>query len=118
MHTISLEEMEFFAYHGVYPEENQIGNKYRIDITLELDLSNAIHSDELHDTVDYGQLYRLIEKEVRQPSKLLEHIGGRIIRQTLEQFPAVEKVTVNVYKHNPPIGGTSRWAKVSLHEER
>lgn len=118
MHQISLENLEFFAYHGVFPEENKIGNKYRIDISLFLDLSAAMESDELEDTVDYGLLYKLIETQMQQPSKLLEHIGGRIIGAVFHGFPAVERVKVSVYKHNPPIGGTSRWAKVVLEQKR
>ncbi len=118
MHTISLEGLEFFAYHGVFPEENKIGNKYRIDITLTLDLSHAAASDALENTVDYGKLYKLIEENMKRSSKLLEHIGGRIVRETFATFEEVDRVAVSVYKFNPPIGGTSTWAKVCLDEAR
>lgn len=114
MDTISLEGLEFFAYHGYYREERQIGNKYQVDITIHLDLDEAAQKDKLAATINYETIYKMIEEEMRKPSKLLEHIAHRIIQQAYERFPTVDLVEVRVAKYNPPVGGVCKWARVYL----
>ncbi|GAB4396849.1 MAG: dihydroneopterin aldolase [Microscillaceae bacterium] len=111
---ISLEGMEFFAYHGFYKEERKMGNKYHVDITVELDLQAAAQTDKLSQTLDYENLYRLIQEEMKKPTKLLEHLGHEIIAQVYAHFPEVQSVEVSVAKYNPPVGGVCKWAKVTL----
>ncbi|MGF1532433.1 MAG: dihydroneopterin aldolase [Bernardetiaceae bacterium] len=117
-HTISLEGLEFFAYHGVLPEEQEIGNRYRVDAHLTLDLWPAALSDDLKDTVDYGQLYQIIAQEMKKPAQLLEYLAGCIINRALDTFPAVVRVKVVLYKHNPPVGGLAQWSKVTIERAR
>lgn len=114
MGSISLEGMEFFAYHGFYKEERKIGNKYRVDITVEMDFSEAAEKDKLSATLDYEILYKMIHQVMQEPSKLLEHIADRIIEQTYTNFSFIQTVEVSIAKHNPPVGGVCKWAKVTL----
>ncbi|WP_162053800.1 dihydroneopterin aldolase [Pontibacter pamirensis] len=118
MGQIALEGMEFFAFHGYYDEEQKIGNKYGIDLIIDADLRRAAESDDLHETVNYEVLYKLVLTEMKSPARLLEHLGHRIIDRVYERFPFVASVKVNVYKFNPPLGGICQWAKVSLEEAR
>jgi len=118
MGKVSLEGLEFFAYHGYYEEEQKIGNKYAIDISVEADLSKAAAHDHLAATVNYEQLYTIIATEIAQKSRLLEHIGKRIIDAVLDHFDQVMRVEVTVSKFNPPIGGVCRAAKVSMSRQR
>jgi dihydroneopterin aldolase len=114
MGTIALEGLEFFAYHGVYAEEQKIGNRYQIDIQITTDFSEAADTDKLKDTVNYGDLYEIIAGVMKIKAKLLEHIAQLIISSVRERYPNIEKVEVAVSKFNPPIGGVCTRAKVTL----
>jgi 7,8-dihydroneopterin aldolase/epimerase/oxygenase len=118
MGIISLEGIEFFAYHGFLDEEQKIGNKYSVDISVKVDFSLAAKSDKLKETVNYEELYKIIREEINQPSRLLEHIGKRIITHSFKQFPEITDVEVSISKFNPPIGGVCQRAKVTLKENR
>ena len=114
MGKIALEGLEFFAYHGYYPEERKIGNKYGVSIEVETNFTKAAQQDRLQFTVNYEKLYELIRTEMSVSSQLLEHLAQRIIDKTFEVFPFVKAVRVEVSKFNPPIGGVCRVAKVTL----
>ncbi|PWK27107.1 dihydroneopterin aldolase [Arcicella aurantiaca] len=114
MGTIALEGLEFFAYHGVYAEEQKIGNRYQIDIQITTDFSEAADTDNLKDTVNYGDLYEIISGVMQIKAKLLEHIAQLIISSVRERYPKIDKVEVAVSKFNPPIGGVCSRAKITL----
>ncbi|MEZ0540060.1 dihydroneopterin aldolase [Fibrella arboris] len=116
MGTISLEGLEFFAYHGFYDEEQKIGNKYAVDITVFADFSEAARLDRLSATVNYEALYRITADVMKQPARLLEHIAHSLIAGIKQQFPAVDSVEVSVSKFNPPIGGVCHRARITLRE--
>lgn len=114
MGIVSLEGVEFYAFHGVYEEERQIGNRFSIDIAIETDLEPAGKSDDLADTVDYQRVYQLMAGVMQQPSALLEHIASDIIRSVRAAYPQVKTVRVKVSKLNPPIGAICKSASVVL----
>jgi 7,8-dihydroneopterin aldolase/epimerase/oxygenase len=118
MGTISLEGIEFFAYHGYYDEEQKIGAKYAIDISVEADFERAAEKDDLAYTINYEVLYRIIKEEVKKPSKLLENIARRIIDRIFVEFHTIEKVEISISKFNPPVGGVCNRARISLIERR
>jgi 7,8-dihydroneopterin aldolase/epimerase/oxygenase len=118
MGQITLEGMEFFAFHGFYDEEQKIGNKYGVDLSITTDLRRAAETDDLDETVNYEVLYKLVLEEMKIPARLLEHLGHRIIDKVYDRFAFVQSVKINVYKYNPPLGGICKWAKVSLEEAR
>ena len=114
MSVISIEGMEFFAYHGCFKEEQVIGTKFRIDLFLEVDTSEAEKTDNLHDTVNYQEVYQLIKKEMETTSKLLEHVGRRILDSIREKFPMVAHATIKIRKLNPPLGGKMDFVALEL----
>jgi len=114
MSIISIEGMEFFAYHGCFAEEQIIGTKFNIDVFLEVDTKEAELSDELHDTVNYQSVYMLIKEEMKTKSKLLEHVGKRILDQVKHDFPEVKNATIKIRKLNPPLGGKMDFVSVEL----
>ena len=116
MGKIALEGMEFFAYHGVSDEEQQTGNRYSIDIEIDTDLQAACLSDDLSDTLNYGRVYAIIAEEMQVRSRLLEHLGHRIISRLKNEFTGMAKVTLQVSKYNPPVGGVVHRSKVTLEE--
>ena len=114
MGVISLEGMEFFAYHGYYDEEQKIGNKYSIDLKIDTNLSSAAKSDRLKDTINYEELYQLVLKVMQTKHRLLEHVAYEIIEKVKDTYDNVNDVTVGVSKYNPPIGGICERAKVVI----
>jgi 7,8-dihydroneopterin aldolase/epimerase/oxygenase len=114
MGLISLEGMEFFAYHGYYDEEQKIGNKYSIDLAITTDLSKAGNTDKLSNTISYEELYEQVKQVMLQKHRLLEHVGQQIIDRIMASYPQIESVKVSVSKHNPPIGGICQRARVEL----
>lgn len=116
MGLISLEGMEFFSYHGYYDEEQKIGNKYAIDITIETDLQKAAQTDKLKETINYEEIYRLVADVMKERHRLLEHVAYEIINQVRAAFLDVKHVNVAVSKFNPPIGGVCAKAKVEISD--
>lgn len=114
MGTITLEGLEFFAYHGFYDEEQRIGNKYAVDLIVTTDLSEAARQDKLSATVDYGELYKITLGVMQRPARLLEHIAHSIIQDIRFQYPDIAAVEVSVSKFNPPIGGVCHRARITL----
>jgi dihydroneopterin aldolase len=113
MGLISIENMEFYAFHGHYHEEQIVGSKFLVNLIIETDLDRASVSDALKDTINYQAVYRVVKDEMDKKSKLLESIAKRIIDSIYIHFEGIQKVTVKVSKINPPIGG-GRIEKVSV----
>ena len=106
---ILLKEIRCYAYHGVAPQENLIGNEYIIDLKLKVDISKATRTDEVH---------QVIKNEMAVPSKLLEHVSGRIIQKLFDQFPCIEEIELRLSKRNPPMGADIESAGIELHCSR
>ena len=81
---IHICNLEVFANHGVYPEENVLGQKFVLDVFLYLDTSKTGQSDALDDSINYGQVAAYLEQEMKsQNDKLLERIAERLARGVL-----------------------------------
>lgn len=111
---IFIENIRIFAHHGVFEQENKVGNYFIINLKLTLDLTKATKSDDLNDTVSYAEIYELVKKEMRQSSKLLEHVAGRIISKIKSSYTKIEEVELKLSKLNPPVGGQVEAASVLL----
>src|SRR5690606_33473578 len=90
-------------YHGVFPEENRLGQQFIVDVTIGMDLSLAGQSDELEDTISYPDIYHTVQAIVEgEPLKLIEALTERIAQTVLAQYTKVMETTVRVTKPNPP----------------
>ncbi|MDT0690460.1 dihydroneopterin aldolase [Salegentibacter sp. F188] len=118
MGKIKLKNIRVFAYHGCLIEEGKIGSDYRVDLTVNGDLSHSSKTDNLEDTIDYVHLNKIVKEEMAIRSKLLENVAERIINRTLEEILLVQKVKVEVSKINPPIGGNVAMVTVSRSKSR
>jgi len=105
MAKLLLENMEFYAFHGHYAEEQTIGGRYRVDVEIETDISRAAETDALSDAVDYSRIYEIVRQEMGVVSHLIEHLTIRIARAIKDQMSIPGPVTVSVSKLNPPVGG-------------
>lgn len=115
MGKIVIEEMEFYAFHGHYREEQIVGNRFLVDLEMETDLSVPSRSDKLEDAVNYQQAYLIIKKEMRRKkSNLLENIGKRILDALYDQMTGIEKATLRIRKMHPPMGGPVRSVGITM----
>jgi len=101
MGQISLEGMKFYAYHGVYEEEQIIGNYYTVDVFIQTNFTQASMSDDVFDTINYETVYLICQAEMRKPVKLIETLIERIIMALKHQFATMLSVNVRIEKANP-----------------
>ena len=115
---ISLQGIRLHACHGVAEQERKVGNEFEVSLRVETDFSEAAEADCLEGTVDYAGLYRSVREEMAVPSRLIEHVAGRILRRVFQEYPQVEAAQVRVAKLNPPIGALLNRAEVEITRRR
>lgn len=114
--TISLHNVRFRAYHGLYPEERQKGNDFVVNMQVGYEPGHeAIFS--LENTIDYAALFEIINQTMQQPVDLLETLVQTIAYAVHDKFPSIKKVAVSVEKLNPPIDKFSGSAAVEYRME-
>ncbi|QJD85888.1 dihydroneopterin aldolase [Cohnella herbarum] len=119
MDRMLVKRMVFFGYHGVYPEENKLGQKYYVDLDLSLDLSRAAKSDDVADTVNYAEIHALVKQIVEGPPvKLIETLTENIASAVLGTYTSIIKATVSVTKPNPPFDITFDGVTVEFRRQR
>lgn len=105
MDHIFFEKMLFYGYHGAYPEEKKLGQRFQVDLQIFLPLQAAGCMDDLNLTVDYGKVYETVKKIVEgTPVKLIEKVAEEIASRLLSDYP-IHEVVVRVTKPDPPIPG-------------
>jgi dihydroneopterin aldolase len=114
MGTIVIENMEFYAFHGHYREEQIVGNRFIVDLEMETDMERAGQTDRLEDAADYQIAYRIVKVEMEKKSYLLENIATRILDSLYASLPGIKKATVRIRKMNPPLGGNIGSVGVTL----
>lgn len=115
---ISLEGLEFHAFHGVYPHERESGNWFEVDISIETNILEGAIRDDLDKTVNYEVLYQYVKDEMEKPSKLLETVAEKIVDRVLQGLPEVSLVELKIAKTNPPIGGKCKKASLWVQKRR
>jgi dihydroneopterin aldolase len=115
---IILHNMVFRGHHGVHPAERELGQHFEVDVELGLDLSQAMASDVLQDTVDYSRAYAIVREEVEDRRyQLLEALAGAMIRRLLAELQ-VTSVLVRVRKPQVPIDGILSYTAVEIQRRR
>lgn len=116
MSKIIIEDVKIYAYHGVLPEETITGTYYLVNLEMQVDLWKASESDDLNDTVNYAEVNDIIHSEMKIPSKLLEHVCGRIINKIHEKFPEIEFLKIKLTKTSPPMKGEMKGVSVEFEK--
>lgn len=115
---IFLEDIRFFAYHGVAPQETAVGNEFIVSLRLKTDITHAAETDDVSDTISYADIYQTVKEEMEIPSKLLEHVCGRIVKRLFSDYPTIEEIELKLSKRNPPMGADIAYAGVEIHNNR
>ncbi|WP_428331454.1 dihydroneopterin aldolase [Mucilaginibacter sp.] len=114
MINISLHGAEFFAFHGFYPEEQKLGTKFIVDVEVDFVPLDDLKIDKIANTVDYEQLYSIIDSQMKQTRKLIETVAQAILTDIKEQFPFVKGITVSIKKLNPPLKGKVEYSGIVI----
>lgn len=117
--SIFLEGMEFFGRHGVLPEEQRLGQRFLVDLVMNLDLHKAGYTDDLEVTVNYAEVFARVKEIVEGvPVKLLECLADRIAQAVFEGFSMVESLEVTIHKPGAPIPGIFKDAQIKIRRQR
>ena len=118
-HRISLKNMVFYGFHGVYEFERQLGQRFYIDLDMKADLDMAGKSDQLAETVDYVAIYNQTKEIVENNQfQLLEALSYHIAEEVLRLHPLVQEVTVRVRKPSVPIAAALDYVEVEAVRSR
>lgn len=112
---IFVEEIRLHAYHGVLPQEQKTGNEYSVSVKAEYDMRQAIETDQLTDTINYADIYQTVAREMARPSKLVEHVAGRIAKELFNTYTNINSLDIRIIKHNPPMNAQCLGAGVEIH---
>ncbi len=115
---IVLKDLRFHARHGVGAQETLVGNEFTLDLRLRTDLARAVETDDVNDTLSYADVFEAVKDEMSRPSRLLEHVAGRIARRLFHDFPALDEIGLKLMKRNPPMGADIESAGVELRVQR
>ncbi|NMH67718.1 dihydroneopterin aldolase [Bacillus sp. RO3] len=119
MDKILLNEMEFYGYHGVFQEENKLGQRFRVSVELHLDLRKSGQSDKLEDSVNYAEIYSITKSVVEgEPKNLVESVAEDISSRILNTFEIVESCKITLIKPDPPIPGHYQSVAVEINRSR
>lgn len=119
MDKIYLNELMFYGYHGVLPEETKLGQRFILDIVVELDTKKAGETDDLSYSVSYADIYTLCKEIVEgAPFQLLEAVAEVVAGKILGAFPLIQSCQVKVTKPDPPIPGHYRSVAVEIKRWR
>ena len=113
---IGLEGMEFYACHGVYEEERKIGGKYIVDVLVYTNAVDAELHDDLNGTVNYEQIYKVVEQNMQQPVKLIERLVRKIMDDIRLFVVKEDTIRIKIRKLNPPLGAKVKASVVEMED--
>ncbi|MCZ0703570.1 dihydroneopterin aldolase [Natronobacillus azotifigens] len=119
MDKIYLNRLSFYGYHGLFKAESELGQRFYVDLELELDLKPAGISDEMEDSINYGEVYQLTKEVVEgERLSLIEAVAEKISAQLLSNFAQLTACRVKVVKPDPPIPGHYESVAVEIYRVR
>ena len=122
LHTldkIAIEGLEVFANHGVFPEENKLGQKFVVSVTLYTDTRRAGETDDLSASIHYGEAAHAIDEFMRVHTfKLIETAAESVAAMLLDRYPGAYGVRVKLEKPWAPVGLPLRTISVEIERPR
>ena len=115
---VHIDGIRLHARHGVLPQEQLTGNDYIINVRVGYDISRAMQTDDVADTLNYAEVYNIIKEEMSVPSKLIEHVAGRIADRLMDSYSQISSVMLRITKCNPPMGADCNGAGVEILVKR
>ncbi|HEY4600530.1 MAG TPA: dihydroneopterin aldolase [Cerasibacillus sp.] len=119
MDKIILKTMQFYGYHGLFPEENKLGQRFLVDVILYADLKEAGEMDDMNASIHYGHVFERVKTIVEGEARnLIEAVAESIAQDLLVTFPRLQACMIKVIKPDPPIPGHYDSVAVEIYRER
>ena len=119
MDKIHINGIKTYAYHGAIQEERVLGQYFITDLVLHVDLTKASKTDDLLETVHYGEVYNLVEEIVKGESvSLIERLAGKINAELFDRYDKIIEIETTITKPNPPIDGNYDSVAITLQGKR
>ena len=119
MDTLYVNDIRAYGYTGAIPEENVLGQWFRVDLVLRIDLTKAGSTDRLADTYNYAVAVQLVQQLIQQrPFKLVEAVASEIAKAVLQSDERLEQITVKLTKLTPPVPHFSGNITVEITRDR
>ena len=113
--TIHLDNLEFFAHHGLHDEEAVIGTLFNVSIHVSFQRKETITS--ISQTINYVDVYTVVKKHMLQPVALLEMLAENILEEVYLLDNRINKINININKHHPPVKNFIGTVGVSFQKE-
>ena len=116
--SILIDNLRLYAHHGVMEQEQRMGAWFILFVRVHYYILKAMESDKISDAISYAELVDVVKEEMAKPSRLLEHVAGRIANAIFERFPQAQAVSLKLIKENPPMGVDCSGAGVEMKVSR
>ena len=110
---ISLKDVRFFAFHGLYKEENHAGNWFVLNMDVFFELKDP---SDINQTVDYTVLFEIARDAMKTPEGLMEYLAKKIMDKSKLAFPIISKITLSILKEKPAITNIVGQTAIELTE--
>ena len=115
MYQIRMKNCAFFARHGVFDEEEMLGQRFYVDAALTVDPGRALEDDSIDGTVDYGVAFQVIEKILTGERRfLIEALALEVAKALTQRFPQIARAEITVRKPNAPVPGVLDHVEVTV----
>ena len=114
IYTIRLDGIYVRAFHGCYDLEQQVGNRFRVDIVIRTPLGDLPATDDVTQAVNYLTVFEIVERTMQRTQRTIEAAASNVIAAIKEAFPQIVEVECTVAKRAPPLGGKIDKVSVTL----
>ena len=114
LYTIRLDGIYLRAFHGCYDLEQQVGNRFRVDVVIRTPLGDLPKTDDVTQAVNYRTVYEIVERTMQRTQRTVEAAAANIIEAIRAEFPQIVEIECTVAKIAPPLGGKIDKVSVTL----
>ncbi len=116
MVTVELRDIRLSGAHGIHEGEAAVGNPYLVNIKVHY-LEGESRFDSIHDTVDYQQVFQILQQRMKIPYPLLEQLADGIVRSIKHRFPLVREIEFSIYKLQAAIDNLNGMVGITLRKK-
>ncbi|MFT3933393.1 MAG: dihydroneopterin aldolase [Chitinophagaceae bacterium] len=102
MLTVHLQDLRFFAHHGIYEGEPVVGTEFEVNLHVKYE-EKKIKFDSLKNVLNYEELYQIVKKRMAVPTPLLEELAESILRKIRHEYSFVKEASISIFKLHAPI---------------
>ncbi len=116
MLTVHLTDLRFYAHHGIYDGEFELGSEFEVNLQVMYE-EKKIKFDSLKNILNYVELYHIVKKRMTMPTPLIEEVAESIIRKIRHEYSFVKEVSISIFKLQPPIEGFQGKVGITLQKK-